>query len=73
MFTLFSLIKSYPIPQAHSKMMLWYLDKYANTDAGRWLKTVRYRDMTFWYCYGMSADILGAFLSLFKKHIFLKP
>ena len=73
MFTTFSLIKSYPVPQVDRNAMLWYLRKYADTKSGMWLKTINYSMLEYKYCWGMRGGIMGAWLSLCKNKIFLMP
>ena len=73
MFTVFDLIKSYPMTEMERRLLIWYLEKYSSTEAGLWLKSIHFRSLEYWYCYGMTAGVMGAFLAVLKKYIFLMP
>ena len=75
MFFLNGLIKSYPLPEADRKCLLWYLERYAKTPEGEWLNWLDFRNVRYRYCYAFDAKggIMGAFTMLNRKAIYLMP
>lgn len=73
MFTSFSLVKSYNIPEVDKKALLWFLEKYSQTDAGLWMKLLPWRALDYKYCYAMKDGIMGAWLSVTSNTIYLAP
>lgn len=73
MFTSFSLFKSYPIPDVDHRALLWFLSKYEQTPDGIWMKTLNWREVQFKYCWAMTNGIMGAWLAVLRKNVYLAP
>ena len=74
MFTIFHIAKSAELQTREKKILLYYVDLYANTKNGKFLKCINYHNFIYKWCYNMSlTTVNGCWSLLIPNTIFLTP
>lgn len=74
MFTIFHVAKSAEMQTCQKDMLLHYVDLYADTENGKFLKSIDYHNLTYKWCYNMPlTTVVGCWSMLTPNTIFLAP